>query len=413
MGKLVKLIGILCGMGCLFTPSIIVFAQPVYHASLQMNDRLSIPFEATYAEENSPALTIINGQEKINLRFLKSQNDTIYMEFPEIAGLITFHKNSHIGYWTNLNKTTPTKYPFSFYPVGAGNDVRFDTKLDSIPLKFEGTYDVTFTDQSGESSAIGMFSQQENSVVGTFRTETGDYRYLAGGVFNGTLKLSCFDGVHAYLFEARQQKNQHGDTLLAGSFYAGSKYSATWIGKKNLEASLAPSNALSWPLVPLDLLNITVMNIKGKNKKLSTDFFKGSPTVVQLMGTWCPNCLDESKYFIELSKNKNFIGVRFVGVAFENGTSTHDKLSRLKRYKKKIGINYPLYLGGGASTKEAHAVFNQLNGVFAFPTTLFLDDSGRIIEVHAGFDGPATGEHYEVMKQETELLLQKLLHPIE
>ena len=89
MGKLVKLIGILCGAGFLFTPSIIVFAQPVYHASLQMNDRLSIPFEVTYAEENSPTLTIINGQEKINMRFIKSQNDTVYMEFPEIAGLIS------------------------------------------------------------------------------------------------------------------------------------------------------------------------------------------------------------------------------------------------------------------------------------------------------------------------------------
>ena len=413
MGKLVKLIGILCFVGCVLAPSNFMFSQPVYHASLQMNDRLSIPFEVTFLEGNSPTLTIINGQEKINMRFLKSQNDTVYMEFPEIAGLITFHKSSHTGYWTNLNKTAPTQYPFSFYPSGTGNDARFDTKLDSIPLNFEGTFDVTFTDQSGESGAIGMFSQQGNLVVGTFRTETGDYRYLAGGVYNGALKLSCFDGVHAYLFEARQLKNEHGDSVLIGSFYAGSKYSATWTGKKNPEAALTPSNALCWPLAPLDRLNITVINSKGKNKKLSPDFFKGTPTVVQLMGTWCPNCLDESKYFIELSKNNNFTGVRFVGVAFENGISTHDKLSRLKRYKKKMGINYPLYLGGGASTKEAHAIFNQLNGVFAFPTTLFLDGSGRIIEVHTGFDGPATGAHYEVMKQETESLLQKLLHPVE
>jgi hypothetical protein len=101
--------------------------------------------------------------------------------------------------------------------------------------------------------------------------------------------------------------------------------------------------------------------------------------------------------------------MRFIGVGFEHGSSDKDRIARLKKYQKKMGFTYPVYLGGGASTKDAHTVFNQLNGVFSFPTTIFLDKKGRIVQVNSGFDGPATGVFYKSMQEETERLLLKLL----
>ncbi len=378
-----------------------------YHAVLQLNDRRAIPFEVTYAAGKHPSLSIHNGEERIDLRFLVEKNDSIYMEFPEIAGKIIFHKQTLSGRWINLNKSNATSYPFQFYPVAEGVDPRFDSRLDLVSPIFEGTYDVIFTDSEGDAQAIGIFKQQGSKIAGTFRTETGDYRYLAGGFFNGVMKLSCFDGVHAFLFEAALDADD--STVMRGNFNSGSKYHATWTGVLNPNATLTPPNAISWPNEPLAALNITIKNKRGKEKILDTEFFHGKPSVIQLMGTWCPNCLDESNYFIELSKQSSFKDIRFIGVGFEHGNSDKDRMARLKKYQKKMGFTYSLYLGGGASTKDAHAVFNQLNGVFSFPTTIFLDKKGRIVQVNSGFDGPATGVFYKSMQEETERLLLKLL----
>ena len=378
-----------------------------YHAVLQLNDRRATPFEVTYTAGKQPSLSIHNGEERIDLRFLVEKNDSIYMEFPEIAGKIVFHKQTLSGRWINLNKSNPTSYPFLFYTVAEGIDHRFDLPPDLAAPIFEGIYDVIFTDSEGDAQAIGIFKQQGSKIEGTFRTETGDYRYLSGGFFNGVMKLSCFDGVHAFLFEAAMDADD--STVMRGNFFSGSKYHATWTGVLNPNAKLTPSNAISWPTESLAALNITIKTNRGKEKTLSTDFFHGKPSVIQLMGTWCPNCLDESKYFIELSKQSSFKDIRFIAVGFENGNSDKDRMARLKKYQKKMGFTYPVYLGGGASTKDAHAVFNQLNGVFSFPTTIFLDKKGRIVQVNSGFDGPATGVYYKSMQEETERLLLKLL----
>ena len=51
--------------------------------------------------------------------------------------------------------------------------------------------------------AKGIFFQKDGDVVtGTFRTKTGDYRYLEGVMDGNRLKLSTFDGAHAFLFTA-------------------------------------------------------------------------------------------------------------------------------------------------------------------------------------------------------------------
>jgi len=35
-----------------------------------------------------------------------------------------------------------------------------------------------------------------------------------------------------------------------------------------------------------------------------------------------------------------------------------------------------------------------LSAVLAFPTTIFIDRAGQVRQIHTGFVGPGTGEHY-------------------
>jgi hypothetical protein len=52
-----------------------------------------------------------------------------------------------------------------------------------------------------------------------------------------------------------------------------------------------------------------------------------------------------------------------------------------------------------------------LSGISSFPTTVFLDRNGKIVAVHTGFNGPATGDSYQQWVNGTkELIEQHLLN---
>jgi thiol-disulfide isomerase/thioredoxin len=377
----------------------------LYHAEIQLNDRLSLPFVIAYEGGLLPKLTVVNGTENISMEFRKAVSDTLYFDFPQIAGSLVFCSLTHRGYWLNLNKAKPLQYPFTFYKTSKSN-LRFDADSSANPSNFSGKYAVRFTDgnNNGED-AIGLFQQTGSLVTGTFRTETGDYRYLEGMVQKDRLRMSCFDGIHAYYFEGILKV----DLQIKGDFYSGSQYHATWTGIKNDTVVLRSPYEISYALVPYTPLCIAVKTPSGRKKTLSASYFKGQPTVVQIMGTWCPNCLDETNYLKTLFENPTFANIRWVTIAFEYGATDAEKIRRFQSFRRKSNLQHAFFLGGEARSKDASSVFNQLNGVYGFPTTLYLDKKGRIVSVHSGFDGPATQNHFEAYKEKTENLLRELM----
>jgi hypothetical protein len=66
-------------------------------------------------------------------------------------------------------------------------------------------------------------------------------------------------------------------------------------------------------------------------------------------------------------------------------------------FRHKFAIQYTTLIAGISDKDDAATRLPQLNGVFAFPTTLFIDRHGRVRRIHTGFSGPATGEHYETL----------------
>ncbi|NBN99169.1 MAG: hypothetical protein EBV19_08055 [Flavobacteriia bacterium] len=145
---------------------IALFSQTSFHAELQLNDRLSLPFEVVYCEGKLPKLTVVNGEERIDLRYLLEKKDSMYFEFPEIAGRMVFHKTERKGYWLNLNKTLPAKIPFQFYEAQSLlHNLRLDERLDTLPHVFTGTYDVVFTDAKGTEKAIGNFAPKRETIA--------------------------------------------------------------------------------------------------------------------------------------------------------------------------------------------------------------------------------------------------------
>ena len=50
-----------------------------------------------------------------------------------------------------------------------------------------------------------------------------------------------------------------------------------------------------------------------------------------------------------------------------------------------------------------------LNHVLSYPTSIFIDKTGKVRKIHTGFNGPATGEKYTEFKTEFNAFMTMLL----
>lgn len=309
--------------------------------------------------------------------------------------------NTLTGFFT-LNYNPGYKVPFK---ATLGEEYRFKpTDTTANATNFSGKYQVVFMNETDTTQAIGVFNQTGNYATGSFLTSTGDYRYLEGGVFNDTLFLSTFDGNHAYLFKAVRN-----DSTLTGDFWSGRSYHQSWTGVKNENASLPDAESLTYLKPGYETLDFKFPDLNGKPVTLKDDRFKNNVVVLQLFGTWCPNCMDETKYLSLWYDNNKDRGVEILGLAFERKPDFTYATERVTKMKTKWGVNYDFVIAGVDDKAKAAGALPALNTIVAFPTTIFIGKDGKVKHIHTGFEGPGTGVYHERWKQRFNEIINELL----
>jgi thiol-disulfide isomerase/thioredoxin len=373
-----------------------------WQGQLAMNDRLFVPFRMEISEQKSRLFfEIVNGTERIPLQ-LTAEKDSIIGRFPELDAYIKFKVeesgNALRGYWLNLNKKVQTRIP-----LNAWLDKTI-TELDVVTSNIDGKWKATFNPNSKEPEVtVGIFKQKAGLIQGTFLTETGDYRFLAGTIGAGRFSMSTFNGSWAFLVEGVVQNDS-----IYGKFYSGSSYQTDWIAVRDTNASLRDPSKLTYVDKDLDFDFSKVKTLKRKaidHKKMS----KNKVVIYQIMGTWCPNCIDEIHFFKELHAKYHDKGLEIVALAYEVGNDENSQIRRLKAFKKRLGIPYEVMLAGTSNKEVASAQFPMLNGIMSFPTSVIVGKNGKIEYVHTGFSGPATGDTYEKYTKEMKVILEGLL----
>ena len=375
-------------------------SQGHYRAELKVSDTELLPFTFKVNTENE--LDVFNAEEVIKVDEITYKNDSVYIKMPVFEGYLSAKiendklKGSFVK--AGLNRVVPF--------TAEQKDRRFD--ITAKPkADITGNWETIFSPNTEDKYiAKGIFKQNGNTVTGTFRTETGDYRYLEGAINGNEMKLSTFDGAHAFLFTATVT-----DSTLNGTFYSGSHWKEPFTAKRNETYELPNSNDLTYLNEGYDSLAFTFPDANGTPVSLSDDRFKDKVVLVQIMGTWCPNCLDESKYYAEYYNNTKQKGLEIVALAFEYAKTEEKAFSSIKRLKERIGIEYPILLAQTGTTSKAKAQekLPMLNHVLSYPTTVFVDKKGKVRKIHTGFNGPATGEKFTAFKTEFEDFVEALL----
>ncbi|WP_317127930.1 peroxiredoxin family protein [Hyunsoonleella flava] len=149
----------------------------------------------------------------------------------------------------------------------------------------------------------------------------------------------------------------------------------------------------------------------GNMVSLDDERFKDKVVIIQIMGTWCPNCLDESEFYAEYYNANEHKDLEIIALAFEYVNSKENAFNNIKRLKDKTGINYPVLLAqyGSSSKAKAQEKLPMLNHVLSYPTTIFVDKNGKVRKIHTGFNGPATGQKYIEFKEEFNVFVNELL----
>jgi len=357
---------------------------------------------------------IINGAEQAPVSAVDVHGSAVTLRFDHydsaINATLSNDGNTMTGAWT---RTVPAGKCGLAFRATRGKQARFRPIASVVLTPFgemNGIWKAEFTDADGTSPARGEFSEdrQTGRVTGTFLTPTGDDRYLEGSFQNGVLRLSTFDGAHAFLFQARLSPDGN---KLTGDYWSRDSYHATWTATRSNDAGATLPDG--WKDVGLTnnegRFQFRFPDLDGRPVALSDPRFRGKVVLVNIFGSWCPNCNDEAPLLAAWDRKYRHRGLEIVGLAYEfTGDAARDR-EMVRRFAKHYGITYPLLLAGVSDKKKASATLPDLTRVLAYPTSLFIGRDGKVKKIYSGFAGPGTGVHYVALRTEMESVIESML----
>ncbi len=354
---------------------------------------------------NESRWEIVNGVERIPIDIKWGKDSTFTSSLPLFNTYFEGRKEKGIltGEWVDPTRTGDYRIPFQI----VNNRIRdreFDAKVH-IPVHLK--YRIVFEDDSVPAILDMAVVKEEYVVYGTVLTETGDYRYLQGEPFeNNRFYLSAFDGTHLFYLAG-----QLIDNKIEGVFMSGKHYMAKFKGEADANFELREADQLTWMKNPKEVLKLKLNSDVRTERSFGEKDWKDKVTLVQIMGTWCPNCTDESRFVKSMYEKYSGQGLQVIPVSFERGTDKKVSFTRINSQAKQMALPYPVYLGCGADSpqKAAAMVFSQLNHVMSFPTLILIGKDGKVKKVWTGFYGPGTGVHYREHTAEIEDAVLRLL----
>lgn len=381
----------------------------IWRGEIIRGDGNTIPFNfETRETAGKKVIYIINGSERLLVDNIRRQGDSLFIEMPFFDShfsLRILNEQKLEGVWIKNYGTRQVAIPFI---ANFNISERYPLSKASA-FNISGRWSVHFRSATDSTEAVGEFKQSGSRVTGTFLTITGDYRFLEGVVSGNALWLSTFDGGHAYSFVS---KILDTNKMTDGFYYAGATSIETWVAEKNEQARL-PDEFSQTRLKDSTntFLHFKFPDLEGHMVSINDPEFKNKVVIVQILGSWCPNCMDETRFISAYYLQNKSRGVAVVGLAYERTTSYASAKKLLQPFVTRFNVTYPILVTGVAvsDSLRSEKTIPEIREIVGFPTTIFIDKKGVIRKIHTGFNGPGTGEHYEIYKKEFNELVNSLL----
>lgn len=373
-----------------------------------------LPFGFTVSARNGKALvTLINGASRVEVDEISVKDGEATLLMPgfenrivaridggTLQGTLTMVKAGGVLQQIPFTAIHGQTHRFTAVDGGAAASAQA-----GAPPVLSGRWAITFEDGGKQTPAVGEFVQTGERVTGTIMTPTGDHRFLDGDYREGELRLSKFDGGHVFLYRGTRQ----ADGSLSGRFWSGTAFEDRFVARRDENASLGDAENVTRLAAGANQLDFRFPDLAGHEISITDPFFRGKVVVVALAGSWCPNCHDEAAFLAEFHRQNRARGFEVISLMFEQFGDFRRAADATERFRRRYGIDYTTLIAGTSDKDDAASKLPQLNGVFAFPTTIFVDRQGKVRRIHTGFSGPATGSHHEKLIADFRKTVETLL----
>ncbi len=373
-----------------------------YRAEMITKDNSVLPFKFELLKESNKLVMIVeNDKETLIYDDIKFKDDSIKILMPPYDAVIIVKSEGETLNGRYLKEESGKQ---ALFKATINNEPKFMSDLKAN-FYLDGKYKTVFRPEN-PYPGLGLFTQKDNKVSGTFRKNTGDTRYLSGITFGDSILLSTFDGAHPYLIKAEKK----GDTIFGNLHYYSDSITEFWMIEDD-DYELANSKNLTKLKDGFQSINFNFKDINGEFLSLNDEQFKNKVVVVQILGTWCPNCLDETQFFLSYLKENPNEDLAFVGLSVEAAKTEERAFKRIKNMIDKFEIPYPILLAqyGGTNKETFLEKIPMLENIISYPTTIIIDKNGKVNSIHTGFNGPATGQAFLDYKKEFESEVKGLL----
>ena len=267
-----------------------------------------------------------------------------------------------------------------------------------------GMWEIETHSSKGENAWRFIVRQSGADVSAAILRVDGDTGTLTGTYKDGRFVLSHFSGARPSLLEITPQKDgslellQNGKTKMAA--YRTAEARAKGLPEP---ADFAKNTSVKDPDEPF---RFSFPDLNGRVVSNTDERFQGKVVLVNITGSWCPNCHDEAPFLAELYRKYHRKGLEIVALSFEESDQLANPV-RLRAFVKHYGIEYTVLVGG--EPEQVKEKLPQAVNLNSWPTTFFLGRDGCVRATHSGFAGVASGPLHEETEREITTQVEKLL----
>jgi thiol-disulfide isomerase/thioredoxin len=364
-------------------------------------DGASVPFRLTLGETKDGAkASFFDGDRPANPSSRGSfKGGELVLDFDSYGAVLDAHLVN--GVLKGSYSSAQWSYPFEARPH------RREAPAPGAP-NIAGDY-VVPVDAANEKAWRLIVKQAGGRASATMLRVDGDSGSLSGMWKGGAFHLSHFAGERPGVLEIRPNKDGSLSLVLTdddGSTNRSLRAVRTAVAKRQglpMPADAAHHTSVQDPNAPF---RFAARDLSGRLVTNDDPRFKGKVVLVNMMGSWCPNCHDEAPFLGKLYDTYHARGLEIVALDFEYPDQVRNPI-RLRAFLKRYGIKYTVLLGGGL--EDLRAAAPQAVNLHAWPTTFFVGRDGRVKSVHVGFTSAGSGAYDARLKagfvREVEQLL--------
>ncbi len=360
---------------------------------------VEVPFAFEIAStSDGPRGTFFNGTRRIASTRGSLENQALVFEYGQYAATL---KASVVDGTLTGDYVRGTRAPYPFKAVRAAKTAKRET---AAAPSIAGSWILAAAGNKGEAAWRFVVDQKGADVNATILRVDGDTGTLNGSFKDGAFVLSHFSGARPLLLEVTPRDD--GSLTLRQN--RKTEFVAVREGTARADEIGAPTDSSLHTSVssPSERFKFRGTTLDGRPVDERDPRFAGKVLLVNVSGSWCPNCHDEAPFLTALDRQYRARGLEIVTLSFEEEEQLANP-ARLRAFIAQYGFAHTVLLAGepdDTATVLPHAV--NLN---AFPTTFIVGRDGRARAVHAGFPSPGSGKFYEKAEREMRQEIERLL----